>query len=894
MSLRRGYPGAFFSHFHPFILHLSFLLLPFPSSDLLSFWLPLRSSQDNTLLHAKYNAEKNNNNPCEKWYPALASTTGYRRPILRDATLQAHHYGWGPFHLHFNMLSVRPFVTRLTMNCGPLSPTADPPLDCGQARKTSRDGPKSVFLFFGSRGVNMISHINIREILPCAIRETRVSTHHDSFLISSMRYNLCTARELICPSHSRLGVSTRLLLSPIIAAAVCQVSFLLSFFFFFLLFFKVQILVCICAGEVKRRRGAVIVEADVLFVLTREPSSVSSVPDRHHKTGKLFRLILYINLIRRLSQYRQHSKRRSFPSAFFYYKKRVTCTSGGILNLKTDEQYYGCGKKSCDHVPGERAPMVADADSKERKAVWCCADNTLVVRALPPSPVQCHEEPAVSSGDPLMGALQIDISPDHHHHHDLSTPERLRQPETWISIDPVTVSDPLDSVTAEGVCPSSPFLILKKVLEKGSSSGGGGHDSVVKDARESGEEDGEGTGSADVAADPCAVCREEIGAEGGAGGVSTVSSWKGCEHRFHTACIQGLSRCPLCRRSHTGELASVLPNDPPAPAVPHGRHPRLSLTATILYRLTCGCSMLGAAAWGCSFWLFIVFIGRLFGGLCLTERLTPVSSIILAAPGPSTFDACASPDVIFVICLCLPQQLPLYTLFVTACSHLSRVLGERTGTSGGREHGIGYSRIRGFQCVTLRQRKDMLSAAQRETGFTTRGEGSSPLASPRCNHLSLSHHNRAFVKFAAQSASHSRPAQSPKEGLACNDTFSAWKQMRFWWKLSDPSWMVFWLPRASVEVLVEPSCFQSFLIVFFLNLIWGLENQLPRIGGPTPRTKPDIHFGSRRSNSHLHFGSQHTNLRKFRLKTKYLYLNRDVAIIGKNLLLCQLCGTHNL
>lgn len=149
-----------------------------------------------------------------------------------------------------------------------------------------------------------------------AIRETRVSTHHDSFLISSMRYNLCTARELICPSHSRLGVSTRLLLSPIIAAAVCQVSFLLSFFFFFLLFFKVQILVCICAGEVKRRRGAVIVEADVLFVLTREPvcrgarggpgqtllirkSSVSSVPDRHHKTGKLFRLILYINLIRR-------------------------------------------------------------------------------------------------------------------------------------------------------------------------------------------------------------------------------------------------------------------------------------------------------------------------------------------------------------------------------------------------------------------------------------------------------------------------------------------------------------------------------------------------------------------------------------------------------------------
>lgn len=46
---------------------------------------------------------------------------------------------------------------------------------------------------------------------------------------------------------------------------------------------------------------------------------------------------------------------------------------------------------------------------------------------------------------------------------------------------------------------------------------------------------------------------------------------------------------------------------------------------------------------------------------------------------------------------------------------LEQVLGERTGTSGGREHGIGYSRIRGFQCVTLRQRKDMLSAAQRVT-----------------------------------------------------------------------------------------------------------------------------------------------------------------------------------
>lgn len=37
------------------------------------------------------------------------------------------------------------------------------------------------------------------------------------------------------------------------------------------------------------------------------------------------------------------------------------------MNPKTDKQYYGCGKKSCDHVPGERVPVVTDADERERE-----------------------------------------------------------------------------------------------------------------------------------------------------------------------------------------------------------------------------------------------------------------------------------------------------------------------------------------------------------------------------------------------------------------------------------------------------------------------------------------------------------------------------------------------
>ncbi|KNZ58798.1 ring finger domain protein, partial [Puccinia sorghi] len=278
--------------------------------------------------------------------------------------------------------------------------------------------------------------------------------------------------------------------------------------------------------------------------------------------------------------------------------------------------YYGCGKKKCDDVPGERALLVL--------AVWCCAD-TLVVRALPPSPVQCHEEPAVSSGNPFMGALQVVTLPDHQYHpHDLSTPDRLKQPVTSIRVNPVTISDPLHPVISGGVIPcNSPAVCMQSVrtedgdderweegrkqegLEKGSISAGGAHDSVAIDVRESVEEDGEGTGSTDVAADQCAVCLEEIGAEGGAEGASTIHSWNGCGHRFHTACVRNVPRCPLCRCSHNGVAAPVLP----------GR--RTLISRPLVYQLTCGGSMFGVAAWSTSLgaltYLVAYLVLRMFG-----------------------------------------------------------------------------------------------------------------------------------------------------------------------------------------------------------------------------------------------------------------------------------------
>ena len=66
----------------------------------------------------------------------------------------------------------------------------------------------------------------------------------------------------------------------------------------------------------------------------------------------------------------------------------------------------------------------------------------------------------------------------------------------------------------------------KEGSERGSSSGGGGHDSVAMDMKES-----EGTSSADVAAD-CPVCLDQMQAEAGAGEALPVSSWNGCGHRF--------------------------------------------------------------------------------------------------------------------------------------------------------------------------------------------------------------------------------------------------------------------------------------------------------------------------------------------------------------------------
>jgi len=191
-------------------------------------------------------------------------------------------------------------------------------------------------------------------------------------------------------------------------------------------------------------------------------------------------------------------------------------------------------------------------------AVWCCAD-TLVVRALLPSSVQGHAEPAVSSGNRAMGALHVVTSP-------LSSPDRLKQPETSIIVDPVTVtvSEPLHSVIAGEVCPCNspkdPRMRdgddekLKEhrkqgELERGDSSGGGGHDSVVIDVRES-----KGTGCVDVA-DDCAVCLDQIRGKG------PVRSWKGCGHQFHTACIKKVDTCPLCRCSRTGTPAPALPDN---------------------------------------------------------------------------------------------------------------------------------------------------------------------------------------------------------------------------------------------------------------------------------------------------------------------------------------------
>ena len=37
------------------------------------------------------------------------------------------------------------------------------------------------------------------------------------------------------------------------------------------------------------------------------------------------------------------------------------------MNPKTDEQYHGYRKKSCAHVPGEKTPIVADADNREKE-----------------------------------------------------------------------------------------------------------------------------------------------------------------------------------------------------------------------------------------------------------------------------------------------------------------------------------------------------------------------------------------------------------------------------------------------------------------------------------------------------------------------------------------------
>ena len=37
------------------------------------------------------------------------------------------------------------------------------------------------------------------------------------------------------------------------------------------------------------------------------------------------------------------------------------------MNPKTNEQDYGRGKRSRVHVPGERAPVVADADKREKE-----------------------------------------------------------------------------------------------------------------------------------------------------------------------------------------------------------------------------------------------------------------------------------------------------------------------------------------------------------------------------------------------------------------------------------------------------------------------------------------------------------------------------------------------
>jgi len=189
-------------------------------------------------------------------------------------------------------------------------------------------------------------------------------------------------------------------------------------------------------------------------------------------------------------------------------------------------------------------------------AVWCCA-NTLVVRALLPSSLQSHARPAISSGDDsLMGAVQVVPLPGHHHH--LSSPDCLRQPETSM-----TDSDRHPSVITGGVgpgnSPKGPRVKdgddesweehrKQRESERGSSLGGGGHDSAAIDVRES-----EGTGRADVAGE-CAI-----------------------GDRFHTntARIQNLELSPLRRGSRTSRSTPVLPDSPPAPILPAGTHPPL-------------------------------------------------------------------------------------------------------------------------------------------------------------------------------------------------------------------------------------------------------------------------------------------------------------------------------
>ncbi|KNZ59200.1 hypothetical protein VP01_1785g2 [Puccinia sorghi] len=316
------------------------------------------------------------------------------------------------------------------------------------------------------------------------------ATHHLvlSFLSHcrprSLFANTYTSTIMSFPKHDAAVVAR------MIAAALCQVSVLFSKCKYLCVYQGPQYIKICERGRASSRASMPRSARARTDTLKRKvvclPGPISLPQNR-----KIIPISLCINLMRR-DLFKSTAGGAVFlPSSFTKKKRNNTMAVGRRMVI----MYLVRG------LPW----LLMQMRERQKALVWCCAD-TLVVRALPPSPIQRHEESAVSSGDPLMGALQVVTSPDHHHHHDLSTPDHLKQPETSISVHPVIISDPLELVIAGGVCPcNSPASPRTKGgdderweegrkqerSEKGSSSGEEGHGSVAIDVRESGEEEGE-------------------------------------------------------------------------------------------------------------------------------------------------------------------------------------------------------------------------------------------------------------------------------------------------------------------------------------------------------------------------------------------------------------------